>query len=388
MPVRRAVERARRRRAGDAPASSASVDAAVHGVVEARRSREAPPLPPRLSEPPHDAARARRAAAGVDRVDAGAISATCRCTRRGATAASRSRDLAEGGPCARMDADRRHRSFVRPADRARHEHGAPRCSSTRRSTRSTSGSRDASASTRASRRTSSPTARSICRRTSAGSSSTSSRRRTRSCARTPIRPRGCSPRSGCPASRSSGHPQGRMYNTPAGHRGRLAQGVPRGGEARRRDRDRRQLASAGHRLRAGGDRDGGGLPLRARQRRAQHRGVPVHRLRHRPRAHRRRSPPTASSIAGKSRSSTRGCARDSAAASYGLRDHEHETRRHERFRSCECSQLERLTQRRRHRRDDSKTPRLRSCRLSSQAAGPYVPLQSSLCVSVTSVSLC
>ena len=83
-----------------------------------------------------------------------------------------------------------------------------------------------------------------------------------------------------------GHPQGRMYNTRPGISADWRKVFKEAAARGRGDRARRQLAPAGHRLRARGDRDGGGLPLRARQRRPQHRRVPVHRLRHRPRADR------------------------------------------------------------------------------------------------------
>ena len=152
--------------------------------------------------------------------------------------------------------------------------------------RSTSGSRAACASTRGSRRTSWPTARSISRKTSAGSSNTciasphsQLRKDTDQTARMLAAVK-------LPGVAILGHPQGRMYNTRPGITADWRKVFKEAAGARRRGRDRRQLAPAGHRLRAGGDRDGGGLHLRARQRRAQHRGVPVHRLRHRPRADR------------------------------------------------------------------------------------------------------
>ena len=84
-----------------------------------------------------------------------------------------------------------HRSLLRSADRARHQHGgrppsAPRDRSPQQALR-----RSSSASSKASRRTSSRTASSTCSRRSAASSSTSWRRRIRSCAAITIRPRVC-----------------------------------------------------------------------------------------------------------------------------------------------------------------------------------------------------
>ena len=89
--VRRCLERARRHGAG---ADGHVGDRRQGGrrVDQARRGREAPPVSPRVPEPPRDAARRSTRRCRRRSCRPTAISAICRCTRRGATAPSRSAD--------------------------------------------------------------------------------------------------------------------------------------------------------------------------------------------------------------------------------------------------------------------------------------------------------
>ena len=167
-----------------------------------------------------------------------------------------------------------------------------------------------SASSRGSRRTSSPTARSICSRTSArlfefvvASPHSLLRQDARSDAR------GCWRAVQQPGVAILGHPRGRMYNTRPGIVADWPRMFARGRDARRRDRDRRQLAPAGHRLRAGGAGARRGLPVRARQRRALDRRAAVHRLRDRARPARRHpGGPRRSTAGATTRAARSGCA--------------------------------------------------------------------------------
>ena len=68
--------------------SSASVDEAVNASAKRAEVEKRREFRRAYLEPARDAARARRAAAGVDRLHDGPTSAICRCTPRGATAAS------------------------------------------------------------------------------------------------------------------------------------------------------------------------------------------------------------------------------------------------------------------------------------------------------------
>ena len=180
-----------------------------------------------------------------------------------------------------------HRSLLRSADRARHEHGGRRAGSTARSTRSTSASPASSASSRASRRTSSRTASSTCSRRSAASSSTSWRRRIRSCAAIDDQTSRMLRAVTAPGVAILGHPQGRMYNSRAGVRADwprvFATAAKRGvaieidGNWHRQDVRPWSRAPGARR----------GLRLRARQRRALDRRAALHRLLDRARAPRR-----------------------------------------------------------------------------------------------------
>ena len=81
-----------------------------------------------------------------------------------------------------------------------------------------------------------------------------------------------------------GHPRGRVFNSAARRRRRLASCLRSGSKTAGRDRARRQLASSGHRLRAGARRTRRRVHICARQRRAFDRRASIQRLRDRARA--------------------------------------------------------------------------------------------------------
>ena len=181
--VRRAVQRAHRRRAGrdrrlgDGRSRGRGVAASAPRCAKLRQFRA------RLPQPARDAAGARRAAAGAI-VSTRTIRGDFQMHSTWSDGGERSRH-GRGVPGARPHLPRRS-PIIRTACRSRAGMSmeavgaaAPR---DRRAERAARGPR--SASSRASRRTSWPTASSICSRRSGGRSSSSSRRRTRSCART------------------------------------------------------------------------------------------------------------------------------------------------------------------------------------------------------------